>query len=218
MGQRTFGKGLVQSVRPIVFDGHLKVTTAHYYLPSGRCIQAIDYAERQKGNQLKRDSAGGILPDVLTEDSQKVDICYSLYVKHMFFDFANQYYRKHASIAPAESFEVTDADVEDFIQMLDKKKFVYETETSHYYDDMMEVANEEDLDSVTISILKDLKERLRPSYRDAIMRHKDEVKRMMGADIVERYYYNRGRIAFMLREDQEMKKALEIIEKEWLCR
>lgn len=214
VGQRTFGKGLVQSVRPIVFDGHLKVTTAHYYLPSGRCIQAIDYAERQKGNQLKRDSAGGILPDVVIEDSQKVDICYSLYIKHMFFDFANQYYRKHTNIAPAEIFEVTDADIEDFIRMLDEKKFVYETETSHYYDDMMEVAKEEDIDSTTMSILKGLKERLRPSYREAIMRHKDEVKRMMGADIVERYYYNRGRIAFMLREDQDMKKALEIIEKE----
>jgi len=214
VGQRTFGKGLVQSVRPIAYDGHLKVTTAHYYLPSGRCIQAIDYAEQQRGKALKRDTAGGILPDVVMNDSQKVDICYSLYVKQMFFDFANRYYRQHPSIAPAEEFVVTDADVEDFITMLDEKQFVYETETSHYYKSMMEVATEEDLDSTTLQMLHELETRLRPSYHEAIMRHKEEVKRLMGADIVERYYYNRGHIAFMLRDDKEMKKAIEIVEQQ----
>ena len=214
IGERTFGKGLVQSVRPIAFDGHLKVTTAHYYLPSGRCIQAIDYAEQQKGNALKRDSAGGILPDIVMTDSQKVDISYSLYVKHMFFDFANRYYRQHEHIASPETFAVTDEDVEDFIRMLDEKNFVYETETSHYYNQMLKVAEEEDLDSTTLQQLRDMKDRLKPSYREAIYRHKDEIKRLMAADIVERYYYNRGRIAFLLREDEEMKRALELIEQD----
>ena len=76
IGQRTFGKGLVQNIRPIAYGGHLKVTTSKYYLPSGRCIQAIDYAERQKGNKLERDTAGGILPDILLTDSQKLDITF----------------------------------------------------------------------------------------------------------------------------------------------
>jgi carboxyl-terminal processing protease len=84
VGQRTFGKGLVQNVRPIAFGGHLKVTTSKYYLPSGRSIQAIDYAERQKGNQLHRDTAGGILPDVILTDSQKLDITYNLYRDQLF--------------------------------------------------------------------------------------------------------------------------------------
>ena len=82
IGQRTFGKGLVQNVRPIVYGGHVKVTTSKYYLPSGRCIQAIDYSERQKGHELKKDTAGGILPDIVMDDSAKVDITYSLYLLH----------------------------------------------------------------------------------------------------------------------------------------
>ena len=147
-------------------------------------------------------------------DSQKVDISYSLYIKHMFFDFANRYHRLHDHIASPETFAVTDEDLEDFIRILDEKNFVYETETSHYYTQMLKVAEEEDLDSITMQQLHDLKERLKPSYREAIYRHKDEIKRLMAADIVERYYYNRGRIAFLLREDKEMKRALELIEQD----
>ncbi|MGN0235718.1 MAG: S41 family peptidase, partial [Paludibacteraceae bacterium] len=125
IGQRTFGKGLVQNVRPIAYDGHLKVTTSKYYLPSGRCIQAIDYAEQQKGNSLKRDTAGGILPDIVMEDSAKVDICYSLYIKNMFFDYATRYHRLHDSIAAPEVFTLTDEEIEDFCRFLDEKEFTY---------------------------------------------------------------------------------------------
>ena len=99
VGQRTFGKGLVQNVRPIAYGGHVKVTTSKYYLPSGRCIQAIDYSERQKGHELKRDTAGGILPDIVLSDSGKVDITYTLYMNHYFFDYATRYHRLHDSIA-----------------------------------------------------------------------------------------------------------------------
>jgi len=211
VGQRTFGKGLVQSLRPIAYDGHLKVTTAHYYLPSGRCIQAIDYAERQKGRALKRDTAGGILPDVLVEDSDKVDITYTLYVKQLFFDYATRYHAMHPTIAPVEDFQLTDQDVEDFIAFLQERHFTYETETSKYMKETIKMAEHEDVDSVALAEIKELAGKLSPDYQQAIWKHKASVMDAMGAEIVERYYFQAGRIAWLLREDKDLKKALEVL-------
>lgn len=208
VGQRTFGKGLVQNVRPIAYDGHLKVTTSKYYLPSGRCIQAIDYAERQRGKELRRDTAGGILPDVVLSDSAKVDVCYSLYVKNMFFDYATQYHRLHDSIAAPDVFTLTDLDIEDFCQFLDEQGFTYETETGKYFRDVLEMARHEDIDSTTLLALEALLPQLQPSFREAIYRNLDEVKSLLGGEIVLRYYYQRGQAAYQLRFDDELKRAL----------
>ncbi|MBQ2190026.1 MAG: S41 family peptidase, partial [Paludibacteraceae bacterium] len=171
VGQRTFGKGLVQNVRSVAYGGHIKVTTSKYYLPSGRCIQAIDYSERQKGHALKRDTAGGILPDIVMSDSAKVDICYSLYVNNYFFDYATRYHRLHESIAAPEVFELTDAEIEDFCAFLDEREFKYETETSKYFADMLKMARNEDLDSATIARLEELEPFLTPNFREAIQRN-----------------------------------------------
>lgn len=208
VGQRTFGKGLVQNVRPIAYDGHLKVTTSKYYLPSGRCIQTIDYAERQRGKELRRDTAGGILPDVVLSDSAKVDVCYSLYVKNMFFDYATQYHRLHDSIAAPDVFTLTDLDIEDFCQFLDEQGFTYETETGKYFRDVLEMARHEDIDSTTLLALEALLPQLQPSFREAIYRNLDEVKSFLGSEIVLRYYYQRGQAAYQLRFDDELKRAL----------
>ena len=211
IGQRTFGKGLVQNVRPIAYGGHIKVTTSKYYLPSGRCIQAIDYSERQKGHELKRDTAGGILPDIVLSDSGKVDICYTLYMNHYFFDFATRYHRLHDSIAGPKEFEVSDADIEDFCNYLDERGFKYETETSKYFEDMIKMAKHEDIDSATIAQLEALEPVLTPDYRAAITRNKDEVKEMLGSEIVLRYYYQKGQAAYNIRFDDELKRALKEI-------
>lgn len=208
VGQRTFGKGLVQNVRPIAYDGYLKVTTSKYYLPSGRCIQAIDYAERQRGKELRRDTAGGILPDVVLSDSAKVDVCYSLYVKNMFFDYATQYHRLYDSIAAPDVFTLTDLDIEDFCQFLDEQGFTYETETGKYFRDVLEMARHEDIDSTTLLALEALLPQLQPSFREAIYRNLDEVKSLLGSEIVLRYYYQRGQAAYQLRFDDELKRAL----------
>ena len=208
VGQRTFGKGLVQNVRPIAYDGHLKVTTSKYYLPSGRCIQAIDYAERQRGKELRRDTAGGILPDVVLSDSAKVDVCYSLYVKNMFFDYATQYHRLHDSIAAPDVFTLTDLDIEGFCQFLDEQGFTYETETGKYFRDVLEMARHEDIDSTTLLALEALLPQLQPSFREAIYRNLDEVKSLLGSEIVLRYYYQRGQAAYQPRFDDELKRAL----------
>ena len=209
IGQRTFGKGLVQNVRPIAHGGHIKVTTSKYYLPSGRCIQAIDYSERQKGHALKKDTAGGILPDIVLDDSAKVDICYSLYIDHYFFDYATRYHRLHDSIAAPEVFTLSDADIDDFCAYLDERGFKYETETGKFFDDMLKMAKNEDIDSLTIKQLEDLEPALRPNFRTAIERHKEEVKELLGAEIVLRYYYQKGQAAYQLRYDKELKRALQ---------
>lgn len=209
IGQRTFGKGLVQNVRPVALGGHIKVTTSKYYLPSGRCIQAIDYSERQKGHALKRDTAGGILPDIVMSDSSKVDICYSLYINHYFFDYATRFHRMHDSIAAPEVFELSDTDIEDFCAFLTEKEFKYETETSKFFDDMLRMARHEDIDSATLVQLEALEPMLRPDFREAIQRNLEEVKSMLGSEIILRYYYQRGQAAFNLRYDDELKRALQ---------
>lgn len=208
VGQRTFGKGLVQNVRNVAYGGHLKVTTSKYYLPSGRCIQAIDYSEQQKGHQLKKDTAGGILPDIVMDDSSKVDICYTLYINHYFFDYATRYHRQHDSIAGPKAFTLTDADIEDFCRFLDERGFQYDTETSKFFADMIKMAKHEDFDSATIAQLEALEPMLKPDFREAIRRNQEEVKEMLGTEIVLRYYYQRGQAAYQLRFDNELKRAL----------
>ncbi|MBO7458428.1 MAG: S41 family peptidase [Paludibacteraceae bacterium] len=209
IGQRTFGKGLVQNVRNVAYGGHIKVTTSKYYLPSGRCIQAIDYSERQKGHELKRDTAGGILPDIVLNDSAKVDITYTLYVNHYFFDYATRYHRLHESIEPAENFTLTDKDIEDFCQYLDEREFKYETETSKFFADMLKMAKHEDIDTATLAQLEALEPMLRPDYREAIKRNEEYVKQLLGSDIVMRYFYQRGQAAYNLRFDKEFHRALQ---------
>ena len=209
IGQRTFGKGLVQNLRPIVYGGHLKVTTSKYYLPSGRCIQAIDYAEMQRGNKLTKDTAGGILPDIVMDDSAKVDITYTLYTKHMFFDYSVQYRREHESIAKPDEYEVSDSTIADFCRFLEAQNFTYETETSKYFSEVLKVAEMEDIDSTTIAQLKAIEPQLKPSFQEAIQRNLDEVKEYLGAELMERYYYQNGRTAYMLRFDKELKRAMK---------
>lgn len=212
VGERTFGKGLVQNIRPIAYGGHLKVTTSKYYLPSGRCIQAIDYAERQRGHELHRDTAGGILPDIVLSDTmQKLDITYNLYRDHMFFDYATRYYRQHPSIVPAKEFQLTDSELEDFCQFLEEKQFFYETETGRYLGELLKMAKQEDLDSTLLADLEAFKPRLTVDYRAAIQRNRAEVEEMLGGEIVKRYYYHRGYYAYMLRYDKELKRSIEEI-------
>lgn len=211
IGERTFGKGLVQNIRPIAYGGHLKVTTSKYYLPSGRCIQAIDYAERQRGHQLHRDTAGGILPDVVLTDSQKLDITYNLYRDHLFFDYANRYYHQHDMIASAKDFQLNDSDLDAFCQFLDEKQFSYETETGRHLGELIDMAKQEDIDSTLLADLEAFKPRLTEDYRAAIQRNREKVEKLLGGEIVKRYHYHRGYYEYLLRYDKEVKRALEVV-------
>jgi carboxyl-terminal processing protease len=214
VGERTFGKGLVQNIRPIAYDGHIKITTAKYYLPSGRCIQAIDYAERQKGNKLHRDTAGGIMPDIVLTDSQKLDITYQLYTQHMFFDYATHYRLTHESIPQAKDFTLTDKDLHDFCAFLQQRNFVYETETAKYIKDLVKMAQKEDIDQTIIDELNTLLEHISSDYEQAIFRNREEVVALLGAEIVKRYYYQQGYAAYNLRYDKDLHQTLDHISKQ----
>ena len=192
IGQKTFGKGLVQNVRPITHGGHVKVTTSKYYLPSDSCIQGV-----------------GIMPDIVMDDSTKVDICYTLYLHHYFFDYATRYHRMHDSIASPKAFQISDEEIKAFCAYLDERGFQYETETSKFFAEMIKMAKHEDLDSATIRQLEALSPILKPDYRSAIMRNKEEVQEMLGSEIVLRYYYQKGQAAYLLRFDEEFKRALK---------
>ena len=210
IGQRTFGKGLVQSIRPIAHNGSIKVTTARYYLPSGRCIQAIDYAERQKGNELKKDTAGGILPDIVINDSVKVDVTFPLYTQNMFFDYATLYRQKHPVLtASATDFVVSDEMIEDFCRFLEEKDFKYETETGKFYKELLTLARKEDLDSATLAQLESFESAVQPDYKEAVYRNKENVQNLLGREIILRYYYQKGELAYVLRFDKELKRALK---------
>ncbi len=227
MGTRTFGKGLVQNIRPIAHGGHLKVTTAKYYIPSGRCIQAIQYnhdgsAERvadslthafkTKNGRTVRDG-GGIEPDIVVEDSSKVNICYSLYVQNMFFDYATRYRTEHATLPAPTEFVVSDTLITDFIAFLAEKEFTYKTETSKYFADVLRMAHNEAIDSTTLQALEALQTQLNPSLETAIWNNKADIQEYLGQEIVGRYYFQKGQTAYVLRSDETLQRAIEELQK-----
>lgn len=231
IGNRTYGKGLVQSIRPIAYNNHMKVTTAKYYIPSGRCIQAIDYSKRHQDGSVERvpDSlthefltakgrvvrdGGGIEPDIImTDDSTKVDITYSLYVNQYFFDYATLYRNTYNTIPPISDFCLTDKGIEHFVDFLRERGFTYQTETSKYLADVLEMARHEDIDSTVLAELTTFKDKLTPSFEEAIYQHKDEVKRMLTEEIIARYYFQRGTIAYSIRTDKLVLRAVEELTK-----
>ncbi len=227
MGTRTFGKGLVQNIRPIAQGGHLKVTTAKYYIPSGRCIQAIEYkhdgsAERvadslthefkTREGRIVRDG-GGIEPDIVVTDSSKVNICYSLYVQNMFFDYATRYRTQHPTLPSPEIFTVSDSLIANFITFLQEKNFTYKTETSKYFADVLRMAHNEALDSTTLKALEDLQTHLNPSVETAIWNNKADIQEYLGQELVGRYYFQKGQTTYTLRDDETLKRAIEELQK-----
>ena len=197
IGQKTFGKGLVQNIRNVNYGGHLKVTTARYYLPSGRCIQGT-----------------GIEPDTLVNDSSKVNICYELYRKELFFDYATQYFLSHQEIPAPQSYiaaqPIDSSLLRDFEQFLSDKEFTYETETSKFFADVLRLAEQEDLDSTMVNELQAVQDKLRTGYHDALWKHADEVQNFLLQEISARYYYQKGRTAVKLQRDPCVLKAMRL--------
>lgn len=231
IGQRTFGKGLVQSVKPIVNDGHLKVTTAKYYIPSGRCIQAIDYSHKNPDGSVGRvpDSlthefktakgrivkdGGGVSPDIEIKEDDRINICYYLLKDQLFFDYANEYVQAHKTIASPKEFALTDDDIADFERFITEQSFTYQTETSKALKEVLELAKVEGVDSIAKAEFEALDAKLNPSVHDAIEASKDDVKAFLGAEIVKRYYYAKGSTQYLMPNDKELHCAIREMTKE----
>jgi len=231
VGERTFGKGLVQNIRPLNYGGHLKVTTAKYYIPSGRCIQALDYSHRNEdgsvghipdsltsefkthNGRIVRDG-GGIVPDTITKDDRKINIAYYIFAQNLYFDFATLYVLQHPTIAAPSEFVLSDADFKAFMDYLVEKKFTYTTQTEKSYNALLEMAQYEGLDKQAKAEFTALKTKLMPDITKNIADNKTEVTELLSLEIIKRYYYQKGEIQFSLRTDKDLKVALNLLKPE----
>lgn len=228
VGERTFGKGLVQNIRPIVYGGHLKVTTAKYYIPSGRCIQAIDYSHRNEDGSVGRvpDSlttefstkngrkvrdGGGIVPDSISKDDRKLNIAYYIFLQQLYFDYATKYTYEHPTIASPTEFSVSDEDFKAFTNYLIEKKFTYTSQTEKYYNELVEAAKYEGLHERAKEQFNALKAELAPNIQKNIEENKGDIRDFLSLEIIKRYYFQKGEIQYALRTDKEIKIALEIL-------
>lgn len=231
VGERTFGKGLVQNIRPVGYGGHLKVTTAKYYIPSGRCIQALDYSHRNEDGSVGRvpDSlttefstrngrkvrdGGGIVPDSITKDERKLNIAYYIYAQNHYFDFANQYVKKYPSISKPSEFVLKDEDFNSFTDYLLEKKFNYTSQTEKYYSELLEIAKFEGLDTLAKAELEALKTKLIPDIAKNIQDNKTEISELLSLEIIKRYYFQKGVIEYSLRTDNDLNIAKDILKNE----
>jgi carboxyl-terminal processing protease len=231
VGERTFGKGLVQNIRSVGYGGHLKITTAKYYIPSGRCIQAIDYAHRNEDGSVARvpDSlttvfntkngrkvrdGGGIVPDIVTQDNRKINIAYYIYAQNHYFDFATQYFAKNPTIPKPSEFVLSENDFNAFINYLMEQKFTYTSQTEKYFQELLDVAGYEGLDTIAKAEFDALKAKLLPDITKNIEANKAEISELLSLEIIKRYYFQKGEIEFSLLSDKDLKTTLEILSDE----
>ncbi|MCL2739436.1 MAG: S41 family peptidase [Bacteroidales bacterium] len=228
VGTRTFGKGLVQSFRPLQYNAKLKMTTGKYYTPSGRCVQAIDYSHRNEDGSVGYvpDSliqafktrngrpvfdGGGISPDIRVEPEPFSRLAIELLSKNLIRDYAIQYFAARASIAAPELFELSDAEYEDFISFMEDREFDGRSATEALLEQLVHTAKREGYDSLTLEQIEAVKEMTNGSKAKDLQRHKAELKRLLEEEICSAYYHTRGRIRSMLREDVQLSRTIEVL-------
>ena len=229
IGQRSFGKGLVQQTRKLSYNAQMKVTTAKYYIPSGRCIQALDYSNRDDDGSVgivpdslrtefktlnnKRSvfDGGGITPDISIEPDKFSNILKSLLSKRHIFNFANIYKRNNESIVDAKSFLISDDIYSEFKQYLDDKDYEYETNTEKAIKKLEKDAEGEKYFVELKDQLELLSTKMEESKNNDIERFKNEISELLEMEIVTRYYYQKGKIESTLKHDQEISKAIEVL-------
>lgn len=228
IGQRSFGKGLVQTTRPLPYNAKLKVTTAKYYTPSGRCIQAIDYSHRNGDGEVesvpdslrrsfttaagrKVKDGGGIEPDKSVEPTLLSQVAITLLRKQYIFDYATQYYYNHKSIAAAGSFSLSDDDFSDFLHYLDGRNYNYKTRTEEALESFQSTARKEKYYESLSKEFEALQQKLKHDKKQDLLKNKAEIKRLLEEEIVNRYYMQKGRIAQSLIHDNEVNEAIAVL-------
>ncbi|NSL89749.1 S41 family peptidase [Chitinophaga sp. Mgbs1] len=228
IGQRSYGKGLVQTTRQLPYNTKLKVTTAKYYTPSGRCIQAIDYSHRNEdgsvdyvpdslrkkfttqGGREVRDG-GGIEPDATVEPTYISQVAVSLIRKQYIFDYATTYYYKHPKVAPAGDFSLTDEEFSDFERYLDNKDYSYKTRSEDALETFKTTARKEKYYDALTKELEALEQKMKHDKKQDLLKNKTEIKRLLEEEIVNRYYAQQGRIAKSLAWDRDVNEAISVL-------
>lgn len=228
LGERSYGKGLVQSTRDLPYDGRLKVTMSKYYIPSGRCIQQLDYTHRNpdgsvgaipdsltsvfytsKGRPVR--DGGGITPDFKLEEPETPTMMYYLLTDFTLLDFIAEWAQSHKTIPPVEEFTVTDADFEAFKKFAKEKNFSYDRQSEKVLKNLKEVAKFEGYMDNDSTMFKELEAKLTPDLERDFDRNKEQIKKLMASEIVRRYYFQKGVLLESLKEDKVLEKALEVL-------
>ena len=229
IGQLTYGKGLVQNVIPLSYNSQVKITVAKYYIPSGRCIQSIDYFNKDENGQPERvpDSlisefktkngrsvydGGGIEPDVSMDAMKLSKISQTLITKYLLFDYANQYALEHISISSPEEFVVTDEIFNEMIDFLKDKNYDYQTASEKALENLKANALKENYFDAIEQDYNSLKSKILHDKSKDLITYKDEIKLILKDEIVGRYYYQKGRIIATLSDDPEITKAIEVLQ------
>lgn len=228
IGQRSFGKGLVQSTRDLPYNGSLKVTISKYYIPSGRCIQQLDYTHRRADGSVAaipdslttifhtangrpvRDG-GGVRPEFEVKEDKLPTMMYYLAVDTVFTDFITTWVQQHKTIPSVEEFSVSDEDFESLKAYAKEKNFTYDRQSEKALKNLKEVAEFEGYLEEDSTWFKELETKLTPDLNRDFDRFKKEVKRLMESEIAKRYYYQKGELLAGLKEDEVLKKALEVL-------
>lgn len=230
IGTRTFGKGLVQTTRDLSYNAKLKITTAKYYIPSGRCIQALDYSHRNEDGSvgIVPDSliskfktkkgrivfdGGGVAPDITVDDETLSNLSASLVTNSVIFDYATYFNSKTEKIASPEEFTITPEVYADFSKFVKEQDFTYESKTEEELDNLLEVARKEKYYDISKAEFESLKQKLGHNLDQDLEHFKKEVSELLTDEIVSRYFYQKGAIKAGLREDADIKKALEVLHK-----
>lgn len=227
-GQRTYGKGLVQNVLPLSYNSKAKITVAKYYIPSGRCIQSIDYSHKDdNGNSHKVPDSliskfetkngrivydgGGIRPDIEIEPDDLSNITKTLFTKFLIFDYANKFEREHDTIPPVEEFTITDEIYNDFLDFISDKDYKYTTSSEKALEKLVKKAKDEKYFDAIEEEYEDLKSKMMQDKENDLFEFKDEISKILEIEIVSRYYYQKGKIKASIKDDRGVDKAIEII-------
>ena len=228
IGQRSYGKGLVQTTRPLSYNTQLKVTTAKYYIPSGRCIQALDYTHRNEDGSVGKvpDSlmkqfatkngrpvfdGGGVLPDVVLEAASYSQITRALSNKSLIFDFATKFKRENPTIAAVKDFQITDEIMNQFTAFIADKDYEYSTKSEDVVKAFKETAEKEKYFKDVEKEYDALKAKLSHNKTEDLETFKEEIKELLKSEIVSRYYYQKGRVESLLDNDPDIKEALSVL-------
>jgi len=233
LGQRTYGKGLVQTTRPLSYNTQVKITSSKYYIPSGRCIQALDYAHRNADGSVGKipDSlmtafrtaggrkvydGGGILPDITMEATKYSGILITLLNRNLVFDYATAYRESHPAILPAASFQLGPKEFDDFQKFIANAATDYTTATELEMEQVKKSLEDEKRYTNLKAEADALEKKIIASKKEAVAANQQEITRKLKEEIASRYYYQVGRIEASLQEDPEILKAVEILKSpEW---